>query len=759
MRIYILPALLILAATRLPAQNPTEPAAPQPSTVDRPPSTVHRPPSTVYRPPSTVNRPPSTVEGYTCSNRGDTLIGANVWLQGTYDGATSGPNGYFSFQTSETGAQTLLITYLGCDTFRQVLNLSGGTLTLQPRLKENSSALQEVVISAGSFEAASDRRRAVVLNSIDIALTASATADIAGAIATLPGTTRNGESGQILVRGGAAYETRTFIDGLYVQNPYNSSVPNVPARNRFSPFLFKGTQFSTGGYSAEYGQALSSALILNTEDLAPQTSTGLSLMSVGPGLAHTQRWERSSLAVSGGYANMSPYFALVKQNIDWIAAPQSGGGEVIFRRQTPAAGIFKVYSSLNRSWMEMRYPDPFDPERTNPLRLQGDNTYTNVSYRGTLKETWALFAGGAYTWNRDQIAAGFVNDKKQQSGQARFTLARPLGEYLKVKFGAEYLQGRYDELYRDTAGSPEYRTLRNERYSAGFAETDVYFSKKIVARLGLRGEHSALLGRANLAPRVSAAYVLGKDEQIAFAAGQFYQTPEYDLLRYNTDLRFERATHYMLNYQRIREGFTFRVEGYYKVYDRLAKSTPTDSRSTGQGYARGVDVFFRDRKTIKNGDYWVSYSFLDTKRDYRDFPEQAVPTFAAAHNASLVYKHWFPKYNTAFGATYAFQSPRPYHDPNRPGFNQGRTPAYHDLSVNASYLTNLWGNFTILYVSATNILGLKQIYGYQYGTEPGPDGLLPARAITPPAKRFLFVGLFINFGQRYRVAETTTDDI
>ena len=698
----------------------------------------------------------TTIEGSVLNTRGDTLTGANVWLQGTYDGATTGLSGHFVFQTRATGAQTLLITYLGCDTFRQTLTLIGGTQTLQPRLKENTSALQEVVISAGSFEAASDRRRAVVLNSIDIALTASATADIAGAIATLPGAVRNGESGQILVRGGAAYETRTFIDGLYVQNPYNSSVPNVPARNRFSPFLFKGTQFSTGGYSAEYGQALSSALILNTEDLAPETTTGLSLMSVGLGLAHTQRWERSSLALSGTYTNLSPYFALVPQRLEWIAAPRSGGGELIFRHKTRADGMFKVYSSVNRSGLDMRYPDPFNPLNTAPLRLQADNVYTNVSYRGTLSQTWTLFAGGAYTWNRDLLVSGFDNDNKQQSGQARLTLARPLGEYLKIKFGAEYLQGRYDETYR-TPDSPALRTLRDERYTAGFGELDLYFSKKFVARAGLRAEHSALLGRANLAPRISAAYLLGNDEQIAFAAGQFYQTPEYELLRVNTDLRFERATHYMLNYQRIRERFTFRVEGYYKVYDHLTKTTPTDSR--GRGYARGLDVFFRDRKTIKNGDYWVSYSFLDTKRDYRDFPTLAVPTFAAAHNASVVYKQWLPKLNTAFGATYAFQSGRPYHNPNQPGFNQGRTPAYHDLSVNASYLTNLWGNFTILYVSATNILGLNQTFGYQFGMEPGPDGQLPARAITPPARHFLFVGLFINFGKRYRAAEATTDDI
>ncbi|MBK8968519.1 MAG: TonB-dependent receptor [Lewinellaceae bacterium] len=702
----------------------------------------------------------TTIHGTVCSTKGDTLIGANIWLQGSYDGATSGIDGRFSFQTTATGSQTLLITCLGYDTFRQEITLAGYTLELQPRMRENTTALREVVISAGSFEAASDRRRAVVLSPIDIALTASATADIAGAITTLPGTTRNGESGQILVRGGAAYETRTFIDGLYVQNPYNSSVPNVPARNRFSPFLFKGTQFSTGGYSAEYGQALSSALILHTEDLAPETTTGLSLMSVGLGLAHTQRWERSSVSVSGSYSNLAPYFALVPQHIDWEAPPQSGGGELIYRQKTSDAGMFKLYSSVNRSWMELQYPDPFDPQVVEPLHLQADNVYTNLSYRDIWRDTWTVFIGGAYTWNRDRVESGFGNDARQQSGQLRLAMARPLSEKLELKFGGEYLHGQFDEQFRDS-GNQRFNTLRRERYAAGFAETNWFVARKFVARLGLRSEYSALLGRANLAPRLSAAWVLGKNEQVAFAAGRFYQTPEYPLMRVNADLRFEQADHFMLNYQRIRNGYTFRVEGYYKTYGNLVKTDPESGRADnrGSGYARGVDVFFRDRRTIKNGDFWISYAYLDTRRDYLNFPGQAVPTFAAAHNASVVYKQWFPKWNTAFGATYAFQSPRPYHDPNRPGFNQGRTPAYHDLSVNASYLTNIGGQFTILYVSATNILGFNQVYGYQYDSAPDASGLLPRQAIRPPAKRFLFVGLFVNFGKRYRAEEVGVEGV
>ena len=66
------------------------------------------------------------------------------------------------------------------------------------------------------------------------------------------------------MRGGDAVESKTIVDGLLIQNPYDSSVPHIPQRGRFTPFEFEGTVFSTGGYSAQYGQALSSVVDLTT---------------------------------------------------------------------------------------------------------------------------------------------------------------------------------------------------------------------------------------------------------------------------------------------------------------------------------------------------------------------------------------------------------------------------------------------------------------------------------------------------------------
>ena len=203
----------------------------------------------------------NTIKGIVRDQKNSTLPGVSITLKDTYDGATTDSNGHFVFKTSEKGEKVLIATAIGYKPFEQEINLNNALQPFNFILKEEITELKAVVISAGAFEAG-DRKKATVLNSIDILTTASANADITGAIKTLPGAQQVGESEGLFVRGGTAGETKTYIDGTLVNNFFYSSVPNVAQRGRFSPWFLKGTVFSTGGYSALYGQALSSALIL-----------------------------------------------------------------------------------------------------------------------------------------------------------------------------------------------------------------------------------------------------------------------------------------------------------------------------------------------------------------------------------------------------------------------------------------------------------------------------------------------------------------
>jgi hypothetical protein len=48
----------------------------------------------------------------------------------------------------------------------------------------------------------------------------------------------------------------------------------------------------------------------------------------------------------------------------------------------------------------------------------------------------------------------------------------------------------------------------------------------------------------------------------------------------------------------------------------------------------------------------------------------------------------------------------------------------------------------ILYVSVNNVLGTKNINGYQYASTPDANGNFNRRALRPAADQFFFIGFF-----------------
>ncbi len=251
----------------------------------------------------------TTVSGTVTNAKKNPIEGANVYLEGTYDGASTDKDGKFTFETEETGTQTLVISMLSYEPHYEIGDVSYfKDLTIQ--LVEAINSLSGVTLTAGTFEAG-DNSKVSVLKPLDIVTTAGAAGDFVAALQTLPGTTTVNEDGRLFVRGGSANETQVFIDGLRVFQPFSATANNTPTRGRFSPFLFKGITFSTGGYSAEYGQALSSVLLLNTSDVPDQEKTDISIMSVGAGLGHTEIWGDQSLSLNTSYLNLAPYEALL----------------------------------------------------------------------------------------------------------------------------------------------------------------------------------------------------------------------------------------------------------------------------------------------------------------------------------------------------------------------------------------------------------------------------------------------------------------
>jgi hypothetical protein len=687
------------------------------------------------------------IKGHITGANGQPVIGANIYILDSYDGTASSPDGSFSFSTAEKGEQILVASAVGYQDFQEKIIIENQSDIINIIMREETKRLDDLVITAGVFDA-SDEKKSVALKPLDIVTTAGATADIPGVLNTLPGTQTVGETGRLFVRGGDDHETRNYIDGIMVSNPYGLTPSNIPSRMRFSPFLFSGTTFSTGGYSAEYGQALSGTLNLKTDNEALQTQTDLSFMTVGGGVAHTQKWEKKSIFFETFYVDLTPYYWLIPQRTDWERAPQSWQNTFMFRQKTGTQGNLKIFYSGEMSKMDLYQPSYLNVNDQVRVNMTNQYHYLNANYKGILQKYWMVDAGISNTWSRDKINMGTLNsDKMLNNLHFKFTTIFDKGKVASFKIGTDVYQYNYrlSTIFSNETASSE-RDIK-EVIAALYLESNIYFSKKIIGVIGGRWEHSTLSKKSMISPRVSLAYRTGKFSQISFATGLYHQRPDAQYLTYNNQLQDERAIHYILNFQYSKDQRTFRAEVYYKDYDRLVRFDQTgytnyiNIRNSGYGHAGGLDVFWRDSKTFRNVDYWLSYSYLDTKRLYKDYPVKSVPHFASAHNVSFVYKHFIEPIQTQAGVTYSYGSGRPYNDPNSELFNAGKTPDYHDLSMNFSYLVRT--NF-IIHFSVTNILGRDNIFGYQYSMIPEEDGNYSSIPVGQPAKRFLFLGVFIT---------------
>jgi len=590
----------------------------------------------------------------------------------------------------------------------------------------------------------------MVLKPVDILTTAGGEGDIFGALNSLPGTMIVGEEGKLFVRGGDSYETQTFIDGMQVEQPYYSTMPDIPSRGKFSPWLFSGTVFSSGGYSAEYGQALSSALILKTNDMPSESGSSVSLMSVGVGGSHTRVWDKTSISADLNYYNLYPYYLLVPQNYDWKESPQGIESSLSFRQKINGDGIIKFYGKFDAGNSRLNYPSIDNFNNTQTIGLKNRNLYLNGTFRQILNEKWIINGGSSYSYDKSktEIDADHVFEDVQV-GQGRFTATCLLNDDLKLKSGVFFLHKSYTQEYVDNEVPATYNAGFINNIWAAFSEAEFLLGSKFAVRGGIRGEYASANDRINIAPRITLAFKTGKKSQVSVAYGTFYQNPKDIYLRFNKTLDFEKAVHCIANYQVMKNNRTFRIEAYYKVYKDLVKYDTPGSylpdvyNNNGKGYARGIDIFWRDNKH-GNIDYWIAYSFIDSKRDYIYYPETATPTFVSNHNLRGVAKYFIGKISTQIGLGYAFASGRPYYNPNNAEFLTDRTKHYHNLSLNLSYLTNLWNNFTIIHFSVSNLLGFDNVFGYNYSTTPDDNGIYQAYAVGPEAKRFFFLGVFIS---------------
>lgn len=720
-----------------------------------------------YSPLFAQNHKLSHIHGRILDRAGKGVPGANVFIKGSIEGSSSNEDGHFSFETAIIGDTVLLIRHISMMDLELGITVSQDMPALNLRMEAKTNLVSEVVVVADQGLVLFDGSRATTLRTMDVETTAGGDGDVVGALQTLPGVQQIGNNGALFVRGGSSEEAKTLIDGLEITHPYYSGIPDIAQKSRFSPHLFEGITFNTGGYSALYGDALSSVLALTSRDHPSHTSSVLAMMLYGLKVGHdyVSPERRTSFGVDLGYSDFGPYFKWIGHRTKWLDAPVNKTVNANFRQNIGSHGMLKWYGYGNLSDQEALTPDDVLSGVSTPapvesaFRIRNRNLVSLLTYTHRLNDDWKVYAGHGYNTNTDRTARPtYRNEIGEQQQQLRLNFYGKPDERSALNLGTEFYFNKWEQqtviLYSLPGYVPGLNLLENRRWDAWMD-----FSYKplhnLIVQMGLRTAwNDALPEDFLLMPRLNLTYKVAQSSFSA-SAGKYAQQPANQYLfhaaypqintgspQINTgNLEHAEVTHYLLNFQRKHFGRTLRVEAYYKDYKDLVQTAP-ELLSGGSGFARGLDFFWRDQVAAEGLDYWVSYSWLDTERQYLDYPMQTRPTFAAPHTLHLVAKQFIEPIGVFVGGSYSMASGRPYYNPRTSGFLSDRTPTFHQINLNFAFLRK-WGNtFNTFVFAVNNLTGRQQVFDYRFS----PDGIYRT-TVGLPYKRGFLVGWFISIGK------------
>lgn len=608
------------------------------------------------------------------------------------------------------------------------------TDTVRLTFNIDSVGLDEVVVRGKKTPAANSRWSD--MHPVELVTVGGANGDLYKALQTLPGTQVQGETGELLVRGGSSYETQTFIDGMHVLNPYTSNGINTPSRSRYSTFMFSGVNLASGGAPQEYGEALSAVLPLETKDYSKVDKVGVNVSVVGVGGGGTKTLDRGSLSVDLNYQNLGLYDKVYSGRTDFERPYRMFSGATQFRHTPGDAMVFKVYAQYDRTDFSA-----YEGDERRLFALTEDNIYVNATFRYRAAGGWDWFAGAAYSYyNREVGGAAVSGDnwlERQQELHLKTKMSKRFSSVFRLDMGVESYIRNYRNHY--LYSSMDDANQMSPTISAGFFSAAYYPVERLKAELSFRTEYTSPNRKINFSPRLAVNYYWG-DVMLSGIVGRYTQLPENDWLVRSRKLMSEACMQYNLGMQYGYEGRFYKAELYYKDYNRLVlEETDTETGSAlltsgGYGYSRGIDLFFRDRVSIKNLEYQLSYTYNISKRKYQRCSELTTPQYATRHNAALVVKYSLSRLHSIISLTNRFSTGRPYHNPSLPGLMNDEVKPYNSLDVGVTFLAS---KKVIIHASASNILGRKNEFGK-----------VDNKAVMASSDHFFYVGVYVTLGKK-----------
>ncbi len=510
----------------------------------------------------------------------------------------------------------------------------------------------------------------------------------------------------------------------------------------------KGAFFSSGGFGARYGGVLSGVLDIDTQDPGDQKSVNAGINMVGANLSTT--WTlvpgRLSGIASVRFSDTDVLMRVYGSSRDYQSAPLS---------HDAAAKLVWRYSSTGRATLTGLQNGDRTAVTANALNVKSlylehaRNQLLALDVSDAPGERVALHLRGALQRYRDDWTfSGFGTARDETNLQGNLEGVWTPDPRHAISFGANlprraaHIVGSLPADSVDlAAGAP----LRGYDYRPVLDTPGMYLEDKlrvvgpVYATLGGRADRVSNTGQWTFDPRVALAWRVDDRQTVRLATGRYHQAADVrrlDRVYGNPRLGPLRADHVIAGWEWLSQNANLRLEAFRKDYrDLVTDDSLSFYANRGSGFARGVDVFVKGSHRWTSG--WISYGYLDTKRQEGDDPRQLPAAYGVKHSLTLVGNYqWSGVW--ILGARYGWSSGPPWTpvvdriwDPARaiwrPVFAENRSarmPAYQRLDLRATRLFTLPRGLGLppsapcaAYIEGLNVLGIRNVLEYVYNSD------------------------------------------
>jgi len=712
---------------------------------------------------------PAVVTGHVQDGDGTEIPYANVRLAGTTVGAATDETGRFQFTTRRTGSVPLRASAVGYEASELSIHLRpGDTTTVAFTLPVARVQLDEAVITGATYSTGPASQ--ATLSSTEAVTTPGAAGDLFRALQSFPGVASPGDGAGLFVRGGDVSETKTLLDQASVYHPYRYESPAGGTFGAVRPFLVDGTQFSTGGFSAQYGNALSGVLAMESQDrpLQSRQYLNLGLAAASVSIAQPLLDDELGLRLSGNRSFTGLLFRINGRHDDFAPVPQGLDGNLGLTWDYGETGQLKLFAFARHNRLGV---ETATGAYSGLYRGTSMNRLYNLQWTARVRR-WTVESSVSWSAYSSQNAFGALALSPTDRGaKLRVDATRNTGDWTVRAGGTlERRRYRFDGTFPTQPGvvvpnapTRSLNTSLSATRTGGYAEVESDLLSPLVARVGLRADSHSRAGRPVVDPRVGLSWTVLPHTQLRAAWGLYHQFPQlstYSEHDGGNTLGPQRAQHLVLGLRHKRDALLLRAEAYHKPYRHLVVRTgPARYANTGTGFAQGVDLFAKYGAFLAtrfNG--WLSYSLLRSHRTQpRDLGgnvrlENGPAPYDLTHQFTAVGKVRVIN-QVRIGGTYNAVTGRPFTPvvgterrasgvllPVDGPVGSQRLPAYHRLDLQVSYYWafNRQQNM-VVYAALNNVLDRANTIDVTYS----PD-YSERHPRTTDFRRSVYIGLTVT---------------